>query len=136
MDDIDGIIFIFQQMTSKEIEFIGGSEFDTLWNSLWTCNGKKNNTNEYEYKKSREKFYKLKNDSICKLNLNFYVKNVNPSWNHPEWGFPKGRRNYREIDLDCAIREFEEESGFEKKDYELMPNIEPLVEDFIGLKWC
>jgi ADP-ribose pyrophosphatase YjhB (NUDIX family) len=28
-----------------------------------------------------------------------------------EWGFPKGRRNIREADSDCAMREFSEETG-------------------------
>lgn len=33
-------------------------------------------------------------------------------WTEPEWGFPKGKRNMYESDLDCALREFNEETGF------------------------
>ena len=35
-------------------------------------------------------------------------------WSETEWGFPKGRRNFQEKDLDCALREFEEETGMNK----------------------
>ena len=36
------------------------------------------------------------------------------TWLEPEWGYPKGRRNYQEKDLHCALREFEEETGYPK----------------------
>ena len=32
-------------------------------------------------------------------------------WTEPEWGFPKGKRNLYETDLNCAMREFNEETG-------------------------
>ena len=38
-------------------------------------------------------------------------------------GFPKGRRNLGESDQDCAIREFEEESGFKSKDYVILNDV-------------
>lgn len=33
------------------------------------------------------------------------------SWEEPEWGFPKGRRDTEETDWVCALREFKEETG-------------------------
>jgi hypothetical protein len=33
------------------------------------------------------------------------------SWDEPEWGFPKGRRDTEESDWVCALREFTEETG-------------------------
>jgi 8-oxo-dGTP pyrophosphatase MutT (NUDIX family) len=33
------------------------------------------------------------------------------SWEEPEWGFPKGRRDTQESDWVCALREFKEETG-------------------------
>ena len=35
-----------------------------------------------------------------------------------KWGFPKGRRNYQEKDLDAAIREWEEETEHHKHQIE------------------
>ena len=47
-------------------------------------------------------------------------------------GFQKGRRNLRESDYDCALREFQEETGFERNEYEILRNIRPVEEIFYG----
>ena len=44
-------------------------------------------------------------------------------WLEPEWGFPKGRRNNGEKDLDCGLREFQEETGYRLSDIQLIENI-------------
>jgi 8-oxo-dGTP pyrophosphatase MutT (NUDIX family) len=54
------------------------------------------------------------------------------SWTEPEWGFPKGRKNHYETDLLCALREYEEETGYDSKELELIRNILPYEEIFIG----
>lgn len=85
-----------------------------------------------EYINSKKKFEKLKNANGDYLDLNFYVKNVEPLWAEPEWGFPKGRRNYKENDYDCAIREFKEESNFTDTEFEILNNVKPIEEKIIG----
>jgi len=54
------------------------------------------------------------------------------TWNEPEWGFPKGRRNYQEKDYECALREFEEETGFDIKNLKHVQNLFPFEEIFTG----
>ena len=54
------------------------------------------------------------------------------TWSEPEWGFPKGRRNYQEKDLTCALREFEEETGCAKNSLKLIQNVLPIEELFTG----
>ena len=54
------------------------------------------------------------------------------AWKEPEWGFPKGRRNYRETDYECAIREFCEETGFPLKSLKNIQNVVPFEEIFMG----
>ena len=66
------------------------------------------------------------------INLDLLLKNSNTSWHESEWGFPKGRRNYQEKDLDCALREFEEETGISKENINLIENVLPIEEVFIG----
>jgi 8-oxo-dGTP pyrophosphatase MutT (NUDIX family) len=57
----------------------------------------------------------------------------NPScWIKPEWGFPKGRRNPHESDLNCAIREFQEETGLRRSDFTIIQNTYPISETFFG----
>jgi 8-oxo-dGTP pyrophosphatase MutT (NUDIX family) len=44
------------------------------------------------------------------------------------WEFPKGKRqSNREPDLNCAIREFAEEAGIAKRDYQLLPEFKRRV---------
>lgn len=130
IDNIDGIIFLFQQMTRDEIKKIEELSFDELWNDLWG-NSEKKNLFIQEYQKASTKFNELKTNNT-ELGLAFYVKNVSPAWDQAEWGFPKGRKNKTETNLESAIREFEEESNINEIDYKIINEIKPLIEEFIG----
>jgi 8-oxo-dGTP pyrophosphatase MutT (NUDIX family) len=54
------------------------------------------------------------------------------SWPETEWEFPKGRRDAKEKDLDCALREFEEETGISQTKITVVENVLPFEEIFIG----
>jgi len=66
------------------------------------------------------------------INLLQLINESKTGWEDPEWGFPKGRRNYQEKDLDCALREFEEETGYSRHEITLIENLIPLEEIFTG----
>lgn len=69
-------------------------------------------------------------DSYIKLeNL---INDSKTTWKEPEWGFPKGRRDFQEKDLDCAVREFEEETGYNKSHIKIIENVIPYEEIFFG----
>ena len=53
-------------------------------------------------------------------------------WVEQEWGFPKGRRNYKESNINCALREFEEETGYDKQSVSIIKNLLPFEETFVG----
>jgi len=133
VENVSGIIFLFKQMTTREIKLIQKSTFEELWIDLWgDRRSKKFHVKEYE--ESKLNFEKLKetneNDDI--LGLQFYTNKVTPLWEYPEWGFPKGRKNRDESDRECAIREFFEESGYKENEYDMMESIEPIIEEFNG----
>lgn len=131
IDNIDDISYLFKQMTSEEIERIKDESFDTLWNNLW---GKTRNKSNFknEYINSNKKFNKLKYYQGGFLNLDYYVDKIKPTWDYAEWGFPKGRRNYLESDIECSIREFREETGLLNDDFIIFNNVKPTIELFIG----
>ncbi len=131
INHIDGIIHLFQQMTKDEINDIGKYSFKELWTKLWFYSKNKNNY-EQEYINSEKKFNYLKNNEFIPLNLDFYVNNVKPNFETPEWGFPKGRRNYMESDLTCSKREFEEETNLMKEDYNILEKTGQFEENLIG----
>jgi len=61
INNIDGLIYLFEQMTRDEINMIREAKgFDVLWNDLWV---EKDVSTAFinEYKMSKEKFNKLKN---------------------------------------------------------------------------
>ena len=60
------------------------------------------------------------------------TKNCPIHWSTPEWGFPKGRRDGSESDLDCALREMKEETGLQSEDVVVIHNLDPLNETFFG----
>lgn len=67
-------------------------------------------------------------EEIRKENQGMNIKR----WKEPEWGFCKGRRNYKENDYDCAVREMEEETGYSKESMTAIKNINTFEEIFIG----
>ena len=72
-------------------------------------------------------YYNKNHISLLKL-----IEESQTNWIEPEWGFPKGRRNFQENDLNCAFREFEEETGYSKQQLNLLQNVMPFEEIFTG----
>jgi len=124
---------IIDEMTLDEKKRLLNNDFKTLWENLWGnfvgCQYRG------EEKMSYEKFEKIK-DGITTKNSNFNLENLikesKTQWNQPEWGFPKGRRNYQENDMNCALREFMEETGFVKGQIKIIQNLMPFEEIFTG----
>ena len=134
---IDKTMNLFKQMTQPEIDKVKQSlsmdrGFEFLWNDVW-----KDHMNGHL---CREKIEGQKNyDSIKyvgknspEISLEFIVDNVKPEYKYEEWGFPKGRRNRNETELECAIREFKEETGLMDTDFKIINEIQPLKETFNG----
>lgn len=125
---------IINEMTVQEKANLLTKDFDTLWKDLWGnfCGIQYRN----EEKNSREKFNSIK-EGIHLFDDNFFnleslIQNSNTNWTEPEWGFPKGRRNYQENDISCALREFSEETGIQKNNVTLVKNFIPFDEIFTG----
>tara|TARA_Y100000816_G_C26102352_1_gene584621 strand:- start:1844 stop:2596 length:753 start_codon:yes stop_codon:yes gene_type:complete len=79
-------------------------------------------------------FKKMNNYFKCN-DIDYLIKLVSKSttsWEETEWGFPKGRRNFQEKDLECGLREFEEETGLKRDDLIILENIVPYEETFTG----
>lgn len=110
---------LVQEMTFYEINGILTNDYSHLWSNLW------NKKNESYDQKIAEKFNYIKNEKACLLK-------TSNAWQEPEWGFPKGRRNNRESDYECSIREFEEETGYSSKNLIVIKNAGFVEEVFTG----
>ena len=127
---------LFEEMTVNERDkLISNIHFDTLWSELWLKNNNspsdENEQYRTEYERSKNRFYRIKEGIDCPK-INTYYNNLNQKWHEPEWGFPKGRRNLRENDYNCAIRELTEETGLNTLQFDILENVRPVEEVFIG----
>jgi 8-oxo-dGTP pyrophosphatase MutT (NUDIX family) len=124
---------IIDEMSNSEKNRLINNTFENLWRQMWGDVYNIQYKNE-EYTCSK-KFDLIKN-GICigneKLTIKDLVERSTTNWDETEWEFPKGRRNYKEKDLECALREFEEETGISKNNITIIENVIPFEEIFIG----
>ena len=122
---------LLNELTVNEKERVLEKPFCELWAELWGI--KINKSTDMSI--SGDKFNKLKKGIHLKqssYSLSTLIKETTTSWNNPEWGFPKGRRNVQEKDLQCAIREFCEETGYSSNKLKMLDNIYTFEEIFTG----
>jgi len=126
------VLNIIDEMSVTEKKRLLEIPFDTLWVEMW---GEVNIQFKSEENISKKKFEILK-EGITILDNIYTLKDIiemsTTSWDETEWEFPKGRRNQKEKDLDCALREFEEETGIPKSKLIVVENVLPFEEIFIG----
>jgi len=119
---------LLEMMTVCEIDKLKKHTFDELWNILWFNRNMNHYKNEYE--DSKKKFNRIKERN--EHSLEELIMKSNITYIEKDWGFPKGRRNLRETDYDCSLREFEEETGYQRDEYNVLKNIAPIEEVFYG----
>lgn len=113
----------FGLMTQEERQRLARYHFDDLWDDLWV-----DHSNKYykeSYAKAKAKFYA--NVDLMKSLL----ENTQSDVTEPAWGFPKGKMNYGESEVECAFREFKEETGLDINYLNLI-NMSPSQETFKG----
>ena len=131
--NLEQLQLIINEMSNEEKVKILTYNFEELWKDLWCSNVIQYRNDDLS---SMKKFELIKNgvniNNNNKVTLKDLVDKSNTTWHETEWEFPKGRRNYQEKDLECALREFEEETGCSKDDIDVVNNIFPFEEIFVG----
>jgi ADP-ribose pyrophosphatase YjhB (NUDIX family) len=122
---------MIKQMTTDEKIKLQTKTFQECWCELWGGDGNIAPQYKIEETTSRNKFNDLKHNGtldelirICNRDYTIYEE--------PEYGFPKGRREFNEKDYDTALRETVEETGFEYNLFINIKNILPFTEVFLG----
>lgn len=122
LENTDYLKKLIHKLTLQEIDYIFNYPHHILYKNIQRyCKVKKN---PKKYRQAKENYVKLKHGYQQK-NGNFIkfgqlVRGDNPNYFiEPDWGFPKGRRNYKgnESDLICAQREIKEETGIASHQY-------------------
>ena len=112
---------LIDRMTTEEKIALKSKPFDQLWDELCLIK----NTKFYKYGKKKAKI------KFEQCDIQTLFKDIESKWKLPEWGFPKGRRYVYESDLECATREFCEETNFTPNDFTVL-NVPPILETYIA----
>jgi 8-oxo-dGTP pyrophosphatase MutT (NUDIX family) len=128
---------MIQNMTKNEIEFLRNVEHaDDIWKRLWMTK-KVSKTRQEEYNRVYKKLQTLIDGTIINNQENISFKSIIneidivSAQDEPEWGFPKGRRNPKETNIECALREFKEETDIDPSKIKIL-SIQPVEEIFTG----
>ena len=141
------LLRLLSNMTRGERESLLFKDFDALWHGFWQSDHNRGFMKEYEQSKTRfdmlrrgyylrppataavdaqlqkddqkEEDGKEPADTLTLFSLEVAVASTSSEHEDTEFGFPKGRRNINESDLQCALREFAEESGISASDLRL-----------------
>lgn len=133
-DNVKYLVSLFDLMTKEEKEKIVKNDFKMLWNELWNNQDRKQNTNEmrqaeFKFTNLKKGFHRERHNDI--ITLDHVLDESKVTWDEPEWGFPKGRRHLKENDLECALREFSEETNVKFEEIEML-SLDPVEEQFKG----
>lgn len=124
-NDEEYIRQLISNMTEDEKRSLKCFEFEEIWNNAWS---NQNPTNTREYEESRYNFNDIHRDGT----LNSILNAISKSTSEPEWGFPKGRRKFKETILECSVREFFEETDISPENIRILEDLSIFEEVFFG----
>lgn len=123
-------------MTNKERQRLLNDDFDEIWNDIWVSDLDSSNRYIRDKMISKQKLAELRTGvelaNGTKYTLADLLRQEPGFFETPEWGFPKGRRNPHESDIQCAFRELGEETGICDDELLRANNVLPFVEQFYG----
>jgi ADP-ribose pyrophosphatase YjhB (NUDIX family) len=132
LNNLEHVQVLINEMTISEKNDILTLSFEELYRRLTKPSKQHINVRNDESKKKFEGLRNGINASGEIITLQTMINYSDTQWVNNEWEFPKGRKNYKEKDLDCAKREFQEETGISCANLQIINNVIPFEEIFIG----
>ena len=141
-NNIKQIQYLFNNMTFEEKLDIFSMDFSRMWYRLWLCDPDKNyNVQNIFDKKEREnnniKNYNLYIKKKATFHKNFFkdsgkqLRKIISQSTHSvtPWEIPKGRLSEKDKlnKIDCAMREFKEETCIESNLYKIIWDNRPII---------
>lgn len=127
-NNIDTVKMFLEEMTYNEIIKLRTYKFKELWDDIFM--NKKCKIYIKEYFNAEQKYNKI---DIIEMTDELVYYNNCVKYKEQEFGFPKGRSHLNENKLECAIREFVEETGYTENDIKINTNIIPFKEHYTGI---
>jgi NUDIX domain len=117
-NSLEQVQLYLENITIAEKKNLLTKNFNDLWNGLW-----------YNKYKKYSKYQKMKFDG---LNIRRMLLETNVYKKLPEVLLPKGQIKPNESEIECATREFMEETGISKNFFEIDAYREPVLDTFRG----
>lgn len=139
VNNITYLLSLISNMTVIERDRISTQSFLDLWKDMWCKYDDSDKNYNREFHEAKNKFNCLKkgffiqylHGEIVFFDIQYCLNKSICKYEDTEWGFPKGRRNVNESDLNCALREFREETGLDPKCL-VSFDLKPFEETFSG----
>ena len=133
---IDYLKMLIEGLSYNERRSLLTLTFEELWDRLWPpMNETECPTRERHFYEAKQLFLDLikgyTRDEMF-LSMDGLLDAIPITYQEAEWGFPKGRREHQERDIECSLREFQEETGIRPEQYQIVSRSRPYVEDFAG----
>ena len=125
INDTQYIHTLTKLLTPIEANMCLEKSHNDLWNEVWKDKSLKSEFWKKEAKNAETKW----NNSFDIIKSHIMQNNFR--YDYPEWGFPKGRRNFREKNIQTAMRELYEETHISADAYTIL-NMEPIIEEYIS----
>ena len=123
-------------MTLTERTKLLDGNFDDIWQSLWGSDMSSSYRYAYDRVTSKQKLTELRSGVTLPNGTTYTLADLlrqEPRYHEtPEWGFPKGRRDPHESDIQCAFRELQEETAILPGELWKAVNVAPFIEQFYG----
>lgn len=147
-NDTKHLMYLFNNMTYAEKICILNMKFSDMWYKIWLSDPEKSYF--YGYGQIRDGILSARKPSKAlaqEKGLGAYFKKKNKfesafvkdsgkrlldmievsSNSEAPWDIPKGHKNLDEQDLNAAVREFEEETGVDPKNYTILWDAKPII---------
>jgi 8-oxo-dGTP pyrophosphatase MutT (NUDIX family) len=110
----ENILMLFSLMTEDERHRLLSFTFDELWYDMWF--GCVSKIPAVHYENAKRKFQSIEDK------IPLYIQLTTPTKEKTMWCFPKGKKSSsRESDMECALREFTEETKIDSSKIRILP---------------
>jgi len=123
------VIYLFNNMTISERNMVNTLSFRELWHK-WIPPSCTDYRDEYKTALHKYNLFRagFKHNGVS---LKTVLEQTSSVYTTPEWGFPKGRKHGNESFIQCALREFEEETSIDSSKLHIITN-KPAIETYTG----
>jgi len=123
-------------MIQSERDKLLTMDFEEIWHQLWGSDTESSQRYANDRVISRQKLAELRagveGPDGERYTIADLLRQEPLLYKTPEWGFPKGRRDPYETDIQCAFRELEEETSITEEELWKATNVSPFIEQFYG----